>query len=85
MLEQFMLTTFDNPFNPFENFRDWFVFDIEKGYKCCEIVDRISNVTNEMSSTEKILAQNDAIERFIAVDPLNIYTKVSIKTKIPLG
>ena len=85
MLEQFMLTTFDNPFNPFENFRDWFVFDIEKGYKCCEIVDRISNVTNEMSSTEKILAQNDAIERFIAVDPLNIYTKVSIKTKMPLA
>lgn len=85
MLEQFMLTTFDNPFNPFENFRDWFVFDIEKGYKCCEIVDRISNVTNEMSSTEKILAQNDAIERFIAVDPLNLYTKVSVKTKIPLG
>ena len=85
MLEQLMLTTFDNPFNPFENFHDWFVFDIEKGYKCCEIVDRISNIRDEMSSTEKILAQNDAIERFIAVDPLHISTKVSIKSKIPLA
>lgn len=26
------ITTFDNPFNPFTQFEQWFLFDIEKGY-----------------------------------------------------
>ena len=29
-----MLTTFDNPFDPFEQFTSWFLFDTEKGYNC---------------------------------------------------
>ena len=28
------LTTFDNPFDPFEQFNSWFMFDCEKGYNC---------------------------------------------------
>lgn len=81
MLEQFMLTTVDNPFNPFEDFRSWFLFDIEKGYKCCEIVDRLTNITKEYSERERIVAVNAAIDRFIAIDPYNIYTRVGNITK----
>lgn len=81
MLEQYMLTTFDNPFNPFEDFRSWYNFDLEKGYKCCEIVDRLTNITKEYSEKEKIIAVNAAIDRFIASDPFNIYKRVGIKTR----
>lgn len=27
------LTTFDNPFDPFERFSDWFLFDVGKGLR----------------------------------------------------
>lgn len=81
MLEQFMLSTIDNPFNPFENFHDWFLFDIEKGYKCCEIVDRIVNIPPRCSKKEEIIATNAAIDRFIDLDPFGIYIRVANPTK----
>ena len=32
MASKCMLTTFDNPYNPFDEFTSWFMFDEEKGY-----------------------------------------------------
>ena len=32
MEKKCMLTTFDNPYDPFEQFTLWFLFDVEKGY-----------------------------------------------------
>lgn len=32
------ITTFDNPYNPFEQFSNWFLFDVEKGYNTCSSV-----------------------------------------------
>ena len=30
-MARYALTTFDNPFDPFEQFTSWFMFDEEKG------------------------------------------------------
>ena len=40
------LTTFDNPYNPFEQFSDWFLFDVEKGYNTCAYLDRIAHTSD---------------------------------------
>ena len=32
--EEYMLSTIDNPWNPFTNFTDWFSFDTLRGYNC---------------------------------------------------
>ena len=75
--KQYMLTTFDNPFNPFEQFDDWYLFDKEKGYDCCEKLDLLAEITDEMSEVEKDIETERVIDRLIELDFLDIYTKVS--------
>ena len=44
MEKKCMLTTFDNPYDPFEQFTLWFLFDVEKGYNTCERLARVANI-----------------------------------------
>lgn len=72
-----MLSTIDNPFDPFDQFVPWFMFDIEKGYNSCGLLARIANFTDDLSQTE-IDAENErAIDQIIKYDVMNIYKKVS--------
>ena len=52
MEQQFMLTTFDNPFNPFVDFFDWYMFDCEKGHNTSSRLARIVNIDSEMTQKE---------------------------------
>lgn len=77
----YMLTTFDNPFDPFEQFTDWFQFDVEKGYNSSSRLDRIANISDEMSEEEVNVEIERAIDEIIKYDPFNIYKKVKQNTK----
>lgn len=71
-----MLTTFDNPYNPFDNFTSWFMFDVEKGYNSCEYLSRIARTSEQMTDEENNLEIERAIKEIIALDFRNIYTRV---------
>ena len=77
MLKQCALTTIDNPFNPLEQFDEWFRFDVEKGYYSCSRLDRIMNTSTQMSDEELMIETERAIDEIIFYDPINIYKKVS--------
>ena len=74
-----MLTTIDNPFDPFEQFTSWFLFDIEKGYNSCSYLARIANISEEMSDEEVNMEIERAIDEIIRFNPLPIYLKVKRK------
>ena len=71
-----MLTTFDNPFDPFEQFTSWFLFDIEKGYNTCGYLARIAKLSDDMSQPEQDREVERAIDEIIKYDFMNIYKKV---------
>ena len=76
------LTTVDNPFDPFEQFNSWFMFDVEKGYDSCGRVARIAQLTDDMSETEYEEEIERAIDEIIKYDFLDIYRKVKRNRKI---
>ena len=75
------LTTIDNPFDPFTQFDDWFLFDTEKGYNSCSRLDRITRITDEMSEVEVNEEIERAIDEIIKYDFMNIYKKVTKNNK----
>lgn len=76
-MKKAMLTTIDNPFNPFEDFKSWFLFDVEKGYNSCAYLGRIANTSEQLSDAENQEEIERAIDEIINNDFMNIYVKVT--------
>ena len=76
-----MLTTFDNPFDPFEQFTSWFLFDTEKGYNSCSYLARIARTSDQFTEKENDKEVERAIDEIIKYDFRNIYKKVTKKEK----
>ncbi len=64
-----MLTTVDNPFDPFDQFKSWLMYDMDKSYGTCSYLDQMSDEEND-SEIER------AIDEIIKYDFQNIYKKV---------
>ena len=71
-----MLTTIDNPVNPFEQFTSWFLFDIEKGYNSCSYLARIAKLTDDMTEDEVDAEIERAINEIIKYDFTNKFIRV---------
>ena len=71
-----MLTTSDNPYDPFEQFQSWFLFDVEKGYNSCAYLGRIARTSEQLSDEENNIIVEEAIDEIIKYDFRNIYKKV---------
>ena len=81
MSKECMLTTIDNPFDPFEQFTSWLMFDIEKGYNSCSYLARIVNLSDDMTQKEMDDDIDRAIDEIITLNPLGIYIKATRQTE----
>ena len=71
-----MLTTIDNPYDPFEQFDSWILFDMEKGYNTCAYLDRIAKTSSQLTDEENSKEIERAIDEIIKYDLFNRYKKV---------
>lgn len=81
MSNECMLSTLDNPFDPFEQFDSWFLFDNEKGYNSCGRLARIAKLSDDMSEQEVNEETERAIDEIIKYDFTNTYKKVRRQAK----
>lgn len=71
----YLLTTKDNPYDPFDQFDLWFMYDIEMGYNSCGRLARVARISENMTQQEEDEEVKRAIDSIIANDFLNIYKR----------
>lgn len=75
-VKAFYLTTVDNPFDPAEQFEDWYRFDMDHGYCTSELLMRIAIQSNQLTESENEHEIEVAIDKILAIDFLHQYKKV---------
>lgn len=71
-----MITTIDNPYNPFDDFKSWFAYDVSHGYNTCGYLARITKTSEQFTDFENSIEIENAIDEIIKHDFQNIYIKV---------
>jgi hypothetical protein len=72
-----MLTTVDNPYNPFTEFDSWYAYDEAAGYQSTGLLARIVKTSDELSEADQSLAIEDAINEIVKENVLGLYRKVA--------
>lgn len=67
-----MLTTSDNPFNPFDKFNEWRRYDEDMGYHTMSYLARIAMTSDELSDADNELAIDQAMDEIIDMNITSI-------------
>lgn len=75
------LTTFDNPYSPYEQFEEWYRYDTDHDYNSSGLLMRLAKTSSQFTDNENAYEIEKAIDRIVAADPQNIYKKLKIEVK----
>jgi hypothetical protein len=79
MTTEHMLTTVDNPFDPFTQFDEWDSYDRTLGYNTTSFLARVVITSDALSEADQALAIEDAIDTIVRENVTGMYRKVSPK------
>lgn len=71
-----MLTTVDNPYDPFDQFDEWYAFDVASGYHTASFLGRIVKGSDQLSEEDQEFATEIAIDEIVKENTLGVYRKV---------
>jgi hypothetical protein len=81
---EYMLTTVDNPFDPFTQWDEWFVWDSNAGYHTPGLLARVALTSDDLSEADQHLAIQQAIDEIVRENVLGVHRKVKEgETKVP--
>ena len=73
---EYMLTTVDNPFDPFTQWDEWFAWDAAAGYNTPGLLARIAHQASDLSESDQHLIVQQAIDDCVEVNVLGVLRKV---------
>ena len=72
-----MLTTIDNPWNPFTHFTEWYVFDEKMGYQTSGLLARLVQNSDDISQLDQDLEIENVIDEIVRINASGMHTKVA--------
>lgn len=75
-MTEHMLSTSDNPFNPWVQWAEWFAYDTQLGHHTTSYLARIVVTSDELSEPDQAQAIEDAIDEIVALNLNGLYIKV---------
>lgn len=77
-MKEVLITTTDNPWNPFTNYKEWHYWDTTVlGYCTAERLAAIANFSDALTEEENDIENERAIDEMIKFDPLGVFIKVT--------
>lgn len=71
-----MLSTTDNPWNPWTQFDEWNAYDMQAGYHTLPYLARVTVSSDELSEADQDLAVEQAIEEIIRLNINGLYVAI---------
>lgn len=79
--EDVMLTTVDNPWNPFTHWDEWREYDESSGHHTLALLGRVTVSSEEMSEADQDVAISDGIDEIIQENVSGVHVKVTRDSK----
>jgi len=74
---EYMLTTVDNPFDPFTQFSEWNTFDMQMGYHTLSFLARVTRTSTSLSELDQAQAIQLAIQEIVDENVSGMHRRVT--------
>lgn len=72
-----MVTTTDNPYDPFTEFREWYNFDVSHGYHTSSLVARLTVTSDNLSDLDQREAIDLVVDEIVSENVSGMFVKVT--------
>ena len=76
-MRRVMLTTVDNPYDPFDNFTEWYEYDTRAGHHSTAFLARLTFTSDQLSEEQQQLDTEKAIDEIVFENVSGVHRKVT--------
>lgn len=72
-----LLTTIDNPYNPFTHYNEWYQWDASAGYHTPELLARTVQSSNDLSEAQERTAIWEGMRQIVEINVTGMHKMVT--------
>lgn len=80
-MDQYMITTTDNPFSPLTQYDEWLTWDMAN-YNTNSLLARVARISPELSDLDQELALQQAIDDIVTENVSGVHIKVKVEQPV---